>query len=39
VQQAVLWERYHDQVNLLRAAIGGRSVTMVFSNGDPPREV
>ena len=39
VQQAVLWERYHDQVNLLRASIGGRSTTMVFSNGDPPREV
>ena len=39
VQQAVLWERYHDQVNLLRASIDGRSTTMVFANGDPPREV
>ena len=39
VQHAVLWERYHDQVNLLRASIGGRSTTMVFANGDPPREV
>jgi hypothetical protein len=39
VQQAVLWERYHDQVNLLRASIGGRSTTLVFANGDPPREV
>jgi len=39
VQYAVLWERYYDQVNLLRASIGGRSTTMVFANGDPPREV
>jgi hypothetical protein len=39
VQQAVLWERYRDQVNLVRASIGGRSVTMVFAHGDPPREV
>jgi hypothetical protein len=39
VQQAVLWERYHDQINLLRTSIGGRSNTMVFANGDPPREV
>lgn len=39
VQHSVLWERYHDQVNLLRASIGGRSTTMVFANGDPPREV
>lgn len=39
VQHAVLWERYHDQVNLLRASIGGRSITLVFANGDPPREV
>ena len=39
VQHAVLWERYHDQVNLLRAAIDGRTTTLVFANGDPPREV
>ena len=39
VQHAVLWERYGDQVNLLRASSGGRSTTMVFANGDPPREV
>ena len=39
VQHTVLWERYHDQVNLLRASIGGRSTVVVFANGDPPREV
>ncbi len=39
VQQAVLWERYPDQVNLLRVSIGRRSTTMVFANGDPPRGV
>lgn len=39
VQQAVLWERYDDQINLFRASIRGRSTTMVFANGDPPREV
>lgn len=39
VQLAVLWERYRDQVNLLRATIGNQSTTMVFANGDPPRGV
>jgi hypothetical protein len=39
VQLAMLWERYHDQVNLLRAIIDGRSTTIVFSNGDPPKEL
>jgi len=39
VQLAMLWERYHDQVNLLRAVIDGHTTTMVFSNGDPPKEL
>ncbi len=37
VQQTVLWERYRDQVNLLRATIDGHTTTLVFANGDPPR--
>ncbi len=39
VQLAMLWERYHDQVNLLRAMIDEHATTMVFSNGDPPKEL
>lgn len=39
VQQAVLWDRYHDQVNLVRTTIGSRTTTLIFANGDPPREV
>lgn len=39
VQYAVLWERYRDQVNLLRVMVAGRTSTQVFSHGDPPRAV
>lgn len=39
VQLAILWERYQDQVNLLRVSTGGRNTTLVFANGDPPREL
>jgi len=39
VQLSMLWERYHDQVNLLRAMIDGHTTTIVFSNGDPPKEL
>jgi hypothetical protein len=39
VQLAILWERYQDQVNLLRVTTGGRNTTLVFANGDPPREL
>ena len=37
VQLAMLWERYRDQVNLLRAMIDGHTTTIIFSNGDPPK--
>lgn len=39
VQFAVLWERYRDQVNLLRIMVAGHVSTQVFSHGDPPRSV
>jgi hypothetical protein len=31
---ALLWERYPDQVNIVRAAYGGRTVTLLFTRGD-----
>ena len=37
VQHTVLWERYRDQVNLVRATLSGHTTTLVFSNGDPPK--
>jgi hypothetical protein len=38
-QLSLLWERYPDQVNLLRTMIDGHTTTLVFSNGDPPKKL
>jgi hypothetical protein len=39
VQPTMLWERYADQVNLVRATVDGHSLTLLFVNGDLPREL
>ncbi len=39
VQPTILWERYQDQVNLVRATVDGHSLTLLFVNGDLPREL
>jgi len=31
---ALLWERFPDQVNIVRATYGGRTVTLLFTQGD-----
>lgn len=31
---ALLWERFPDQVNIVRATYGGRTVTLLFTRGD-----
>ena len=31
---ALLWERFPDQVNIVRATYGGRRVTLLFTRGD-----
>jgi hypothetical protein len=37
VQHELLAERFEDQVNLVRAAYGGRVATLIFVPGDPPK--
>ena len=34
VLAALLWERFPDQVNILRATYGDRTVTLLFTAGD-----
>jgi hypothetical protein len=34
---AILWERFPDQVNIVRATYGGRTVTLLFTRGDPAK--
>jgi hypothetical protein len=35
ILQAMLWERFPDQVNIVRASYEGRTVTLLFTRGDP----
>ena len=37
VMHQLLMDRFDDQVNLVRARYGGRSVTLVFVGGDAPK--
>jgi hypothetical protein len=37
VGNAILTERFDDQVNVVRAAYGGRAATLIFSRGDGPK--
>lgn len=37
VQHGVLWERYDDQVNLVRVVRGARVTTLLFVRGDTPK--
>lgn len=37
VRNALLCERFHDQVNLVRASYGGRTITLLFTAGDGPK--
>jgi hypothetical protein len=34
VKSALLWERFGDQVNIVRASYGGRTATLLFTPGD-----
>lgn len=37
VGNAILTERFDDQVNVVRATYGGRAATLIFSRGDAPK--
>src|SRR3954464_5813017 len=37
VLSALLWERFPDQVNIVRASYGGRTETLLFTRGDPAK--
>src|SRR6058998_1737993 len=37
VHVGVLFDRYHDQVNIVQASYDGRRETMLFTPGDAPR--
>ena len=37
ILSALLWERFPDQVNIVRASYGGRTVTLLFTRGDPAK--
>lgn len=39
VRSTLLCDRFDDQVNLVRVWDGGRSRTLLFTSGDPPRPV
>jgi len=34
IRAALLWERFPDQVNIVRASYDGRTVTLLFTAGD-----
>jgi hypothetical protein len=37
ILHSMLWERFPDQVNIVRAEYGGRTVTLLFTRGDAPK--
>jgi hypothetical protein len=39
VLSAVLWERFPDQVNIVRISVGGRVNTLLFTRGDGSKPV
>jgi uncharacterized protein DUF6702 len=39
VLAALLWERFPDQINIVRASYGGRTTTLLFTRGDTARQL
>jgi hypothetical protein len=39
VLSAVLWERFPDQINIVRVSNAGRVTTLLFTRGDPAKAV